>query len=58
MAKPAVQETVKVKVPADQWIARLSIVLKAVDEMDTDERSAALAFLRSKYRQQWPSDNY
>lgn len=56
MGKAVVTETVKVKVPADQWIGRLSIVLKAIDEMEDDERRAALAFLRSKYRDQWPYD--
>jgi hypothetical protein len=49
---------VKEKVPAEQWIGRLTVVLKTIDDMDRDERSAALAFLRSKYRQDWPSENY
>lgn len=58
MAKEVAQQAAKVKVPAEQWIGRLSVVLKAFDEMEDDERSAALAFLRSKYRNQWPSDPY
>lgn len=56
MAKPEPQ--IKVKVPADQWIGRLSTVLKTVDDMDQDERRAAFAFMASRYRDEWPSSSY
>lgn len=49
---------IKVKVQADVWIGRLSAVLKAVDEMDQDERRAAFAFLKSRFSVEWPSDPY
>lgn len=44
--------------PVDQWIERLGVVLRAVDQMEQTERSAAFAFLKSRYRGDWPSDTY
>jgi hypothetical protein len=57
MAKPENVE-VKVEVPAAVWIGRLRELLIVVAAMDKDERAAAFSFLKSKYRQEWPSENY
>jgi hypothetical protein len=48
----------KEEVPADVWIGRLTDLLKIVDAMTSDERSAAFNFLRSKYGREWPSSSY
>lgn len=58
MAKQSGLVEIKEKVPADKWIGRLSSVLMTMEEMQQDERQAVLAFLKSKYRADWPSDNY
>jgi hypothetical protein len=57
MAKTA-EPMIKEKVEADVWIERLTSLLRVVDAMDQDERRASLAFLKSKYRSEWPSDDY
>lgn len=49
---------IKVKIETEVWIGRLASLLRTVDEMDEDERRAALVFLKSKYSAQWPSDSY
>lgn len=56
MAKPEV--ITKEMVRPEVWIGRLSELLKVVAAMDPEERSAAFAFLKSKFRGEWPSDNY
>jgi hypothetical protein len=58
MKEPLPQRAVKEVVPADIWIERLSQLLKVTAMMEPDERSAAFAFLKSKFREQWPSDGY
>jgi hypothetical protein len=52
-AKPATKAT------PEQWIERLTIVLKTMDAMDAAERSAALRYIKSKYSNEWPTmDSY
>lgn len=58
MKKPLNPPEIKLQVPADQWIPRLTTLLQTVDAMDQDERAAAFSFLKSKYREQWPSENF
>jgi hypothetical protein len=58
MKKPIENVVLKEVVPADVWIERLGDLLKVVAAMEPDERSAAFAFLKSKFREQWPSDGY
>jgi hypothetical protein len=45
-------------VPADVWIDRLGSLLKIVAAMEKDERSAAFAFLKSKFNGEWPRDDF
>jgi len=42
----------------EAWIDRLTMVLRTMDAMDSDERFAALKYLKSKYSKEWPSDSY
>lgn len=56
MAKPEV--SIKEQVRPEVWIGRLAELLKVVAAMDQEERSAAFAFLKSKFRGEWPSENY
>lgn len=57
-AKRLPQQVVKVKNYGDAWINRLAIVLTATEKMDPKERAAALAFMKSKYSAEWPSNDY
>lgn len=45
-------------IPADAWIERLSSLLKVVAAMEKDERSAAFAFMKSKFNGEWPRDDF
>lgn len=58
MAKRA--EIVEIKQARDPelWISRLGDLLRTVSAMDNDERAAAFALLKSKYRAEWPSESY
>lgn len=58
MAKTDNVVEIKATVPAEIWIARLTELLKTVDAMESDERSAAFNFLKSKYYKEWPSSSY
>lgn len=58
MSKPVQVPQFKALIPAEVWIDRLSELLKVVAAMESDERSAAFAFLKSKFRGEWPSDGY
>lgn len=42
----------------EAWIERLTTVLRTMDAMESDERLAALKYLKSKYGKEWPSDDY
>lgn len=44
--------------PAAEWIKRLDAIVTAIEAMGSRERMAALVYLKSKYRDHWPSDNY
>jgi hypothetical protein len=57
MAKPELVINKEV-IPADVWIGRLTDLLRTLEAMTPEERSAALAFAKSKYRSDWPSENY
>jgi len=60
MATPKeVKTVIKVAPPAsDQVIHRLGVLLGALELMEHNERSAALTYLKSRYRDDWPSDCY
>jgi hypothetical protein len=58
MKKPVENVTLKAVVPAEVWIERLGDLLKVVAAMEKDERSAAFAFLKSKFSGEWPRDDY
>lgn len=45
-------------VPANIWITRLTETLTIVAAMEPDERSAAFAFLKSKFHKEWPSSDF
>lgn len=52
------QQVVKVKNYGDDWINRLAVVLATTEKMEPKERSAALAFMKSKYEAEWPPSEY
>lgn len=49
---------VKMKVPSEVWIGRLTDLLKIIDAMEAEERTAALSFVKSKYYNEWPRGDY
>lgn len=57
--KPETGEVIlKQNTPPEIWIGRLSAVLTTMEDMDSDERSACLSFLKSKYSAEWPRSDY
>lgn len=58
MKKPLDPKPTPSEVPANIWITRLSETLKIVAAMEPDERAAAFAFLKSKFRDQWPGSDF
>lgn len=42
----------------DAAINRLAVVGSQLEQMEPDERAAALRYFKSKYSAEWPSDSY
>lgn len=42
----------------EEWIERLGVLLKTIEAMDPEERTASLAYAKSRFRSDWPGDTY
>jgi hypothetical protein len=59
MAKAQTNEPrVKVVDPPEKWIETLGSCVTALEGAQPETRRAVFGFLRSKYRDDWPSDAY
>jgi hypothetical protein len=58
MAKTPEREEIMVKPDLSKWVERLGSVLLSLENMEKDERHAALKYIKSVYSQEWPPDNY
>lgn len=52
------QQTVQVKDYGDDSLNRLAVVLKGLEQMDETQRAAALGYIKTTFRKEWPSDAY
>lgn len=58
MSKSTREDVGPVRSSVDGCIERLGTILRAIEMMDSEERSAALRYIKSRYPKEWPSSDY
>jgi hypothetical protein len=58
MAKNQAEDVGPIRSSVDGCIERLGTILRAMEMMDSEERSAALRYIKQRYPKEWPSSDY
>lgn len=58
MAKSQAEDIGPIRSSVDGCIERLGIILRAMETMDSEERSAALRYIKQRYPKEWPGVDY
>lgn len=58
MALTKIEPRVEVRDPPEKWIESLRACVNALEGIQPETRHAIFGFLKSKYRQDWPSNDY